>query len=135
MLKGREQGFEKRVLDKKNPIFSMCRCNRTKRSAKYRIFLSNSLFSKPCSLPFYTTIASNSYIPPTFSTENVFSLLVGLLSCLLTTFVGTAGLVIATKSIGDGQLHTAFAVPLYFSYKNLLITFIPLGLHMHSCPK
>ena len=40
--------------------------------AKYRIFVSLTLFSKPCSLPFYTTIASNSYIPPTFSLENVF---------------------------------------------------------------
>ena len=51
---------------------STCKCNRTKRSAKYRIFVSFTLFSKPCSPPFYTTIASNSYIPPTFSLENVF---------------------------------------------------------------
>ena len=36
-------------------------------------FLSHfSFFPKPCSLPFYTTLASNSYIPPTFSLENVF---------------------------------------------------------------
>ena len=31
-----------------------------------------TLFSKPCSFSIYTTIASNSYIPPTFSSENVF---------------------------------------------------------------
>ena len=35
-------------------------------------FLSHFLFQQPCSLPFYTTIASNSYIPPTVSLENVF---------------------------------------------------------------
>ena len=35
---------------------------------KYRIFL----FLKPSSLPFYTTIASNSYIPPIFLLENCF---------------------------------------------------------------
>ena len=40
--------------------------------AKYRIFVSFTLFSKSCSPPFYTTFASNSYIPPTFSLENVF---------------------------------------------------------------
>ena len=41
-------------------------------SAKYRIFSIIYLFPKPCTLPFYTTLASNSYIPPTFSLENVF---------------------------------------------------------------
>ena len=40
--------------------------------AKYRTFVSFTLFSKSCSPPFYTTFASNSYIPPTFSLENVF---------------------------------------------------------------
>ena len=35
-------------------------------------FLSHFLFSKPCSLPFYTTFASKSYIPPTFLLENFF---------------------------------------------------------------
>ena len=37
-----------------------------------RGFLPIFLFSKPCSPPFYTTFASNSYIPPTFLLENVF---------------------------------------------------------------
>ena len=37
-------------------------------TAEYRILLS----PKPCSLPFYTTSAFNSYIPPTFSLENIF---------------------------------------------------------------
>ena len=39
-------------------------------------FLSLFFFPKPCSLPFYTTFASNSYIPSNFSLENFFSLLV-----------------------------------------------------------
>ena len=30
------------------------------------------LSPKPCSIPIYTTLASNSYIPPTFSLDNVF---------------------------------------------------------------
>ena len=35
-------------------------------------FLSHYPFLKPCSPPFYSTFASNSYIPPTFSSENFF---------------------------------------------------------------
>ena len=56
----------------KNPIFSTSFGSVTFTRAKYRIFVSFTLFSKPCSPPFYTTFASNSYIPPTFSLENVF---------------------------------------------------------------
>ena len=35
-------------------------------------FLLLFIFPKPCSPPFYTTFATNSYISPTFSLENVF---------------------------------------------------------------
>ena len=56
----------------------MCKCNRTNRSAKCRI-----LFPKPCSLPFYTTFAFNSYIPLTFSLENIFLYLFSLFLILL----------------------------------------------------
>ena len=54
------------------PIFSTSFGSVTFTRAQYRIFVSFTLFSKPCSLPFNTTIASNSYISPTFSLENVF---------------------------------------------------------------
>ena len=55
--------------EKKNPTY---KCNRTKISAKYRIFVKFS-FSQNL-VPFI--FAFNSYIPPTIPLENVFSLLV-----------------------------------------------------------
>ena len=43
----------------------MCKCNRTKRSAKYRICLI-FLSPKPCSLPFYTTFCILFLYPTNF---------------------------------------------------------------------
>ena len=71
VLKGRELGFEKRVMRQKSYIkhfFWFCYIY----TCSIWDFCLITLFSKPCSLPFNTIIASNSYIPPTFSLENVF---------------------------------------------------------------
>ena len=73
-------------------IFNTCKCDLTKRSAKYSIF-------QPGSLPFYTTIASNSYIPPTFSLENVFHY---MLNNKLYTY---------DESFVKGELFSSFDVP------------------------
>ena len=53
-------------------ILYLARVNATEPKEVLNIGFLIFLFPNPCSLPFYTTIAFNSYIPPTFSLENVF---------------------------------------------------------------